>query len=435
MLPRRLGPADDREIRLHALAVADGRLDVPVLELGVAVAADDRDGLRPERLESYDAVERRVDGRAVGARDVDSEVEAAAHAVRRHPDARVAEEPAHGVLRVERLDRPAVGGRPRSPPRRPPVRADGTRSVAATAMPAAIARGRFLRTPSVVAMRPRSDRPQTGRPRRESRPANGARPSCERSIRTWWERVVQTPLNAGVPDPRPARGEERGGPDRPRGAATARPPGRPASARRARRADRAARRRALRRRSAADRDRVAAERGRRAPEGARPGRPRHAAAGVRPGGVGRAGRRAALRAAARRREGRLTGGAPSAPRARARPLAWPGARRVRLRGLGADRGTAARRAPARRRRGADRDRHRARSPRRRRPGARVARPASTRCASGPASSSCARSTRRAARPTRSAPTTRTGRRSTSSASSRARRSGGSRRRSSDTRPG
>ena len=112
VLPRRLGPADHREIRLHALAVADGRLDVPVLELGVAVAADDRDGLRPERLEPYDAVERRVDGRAVGARDVDSEVEAAAHALRRHPDARVAEEPAHGVLRVERLDRPAVGGRP-----------------------------------------------------------------------------------------------------------------------------------------------------------------------------------------------------------------------------------------------------------------------------------------------------------------------------------
>ena len=61
--------------------------------------------------------------------------------------------------------------------------------------------------------------------------------------------------------------------------------------------------------------------------------------------------------------------------------------------------------------------------------------ASTRCASGPASSSCSRSTPRVAMPTRSAPTTPTGRRSTSSASSRARRSDASRPRSSATRPG
>ena len=77
----------------------------------MAVTTDDRDDLGPERLEADDAVECRVDRRAVRARDVDPEVEAFVHPLRRHPDARVAEEPPHGVLLVERLDRPAVGGR------------------------------------------------------------------------------------------------------------------------------------------------------------------------------------------------------------------------------------------------------------------------------------------------------------------------------------
>ena len=125
MLPRRRGPADDGLVRLHPLAVPDGGPDVPVLELGVAVAGDDGDRLRPERLESHDAVERRVDGCAVGARDVDPEVEAAAHPLRRHPDARVAEEPANGVLRVERLHRPAVGRLRGGSRRRYPVRRTG----------------------------------------------------------------------------------------------------------------------------------------------------------------------------------------------------------------------------------------------------------------------------------------------------------------------
>ena len=119
----------------------------------------------------------------------------------------------------------------------------------------------------------------------------------------------------------------------------------------------------------------------------------------------------------------------------ARPLARPGARRVRLRGLGADRGTAARRASPCRRGGADRDRHRARAPRRRRPGARVARPGA----------SAARAALRAphARAVRGRPPGRCARRLRRSpgGARRARpragrgRSGASRRRSSDTRPG
>src|SRR6478736_2755582 len=52
------------------------------------------------------AADRRVNGRPVGARDVDAEVERVAAAAY----ARVAEERAYRVLAVERLDRPAVGG-------------------------------------------------------------------------------------------------------------------------------------------------------------------------------------------------------------------------------------------------------------------------------------------------------------------------------------
>ena len=64
---------------------------------------------------------------------------------------------------------------------------------------------------------------------------------------------------------------------------------------------------------------------------------------------------------------RSAGGAPRAARPRARALARPAARRVRVRRLGAGGDPPARRAAARRGRGADRDRRRARPPGRRRP--------------------------------------------------------------------
>ena len=192
-------------------------------------------------------------------------------------------------------------------------------------------------------------------------------------------------VNAGISDPRPARGDQRRRADRPRRPAPARAPGGTAPAGGPRRPDGSARGRALRRRAPEDGDRVAAQLGRRAPQGARARRPGHAPAGIRARGVGRPDRRPAVRAAAGGRAERLPGRAPRAAPPRPRALARPAARRVRVRRLGAGGDPPARRAAARRERGADRRGRRARpsrptsSPSSRPSSARI------RCANGPAS--------------------------------------------------
>ena len=90
-------------MELDLLVVGDGRLDVPVAERppvgrlhgdGMALVLD-------EDLAGRD----RVDGRAVGRRDVDAEVERVARVLH----ARIVEEAAHGVLAIERLDGPGIG--------------------------------------------------------------------------------------------------------------------------------------------------------------------------------------------------------------------------------------------------------------------------------------------------------------------------------------
>ena len=326
---------------------------MPVLKLRAAVVADDRDRLRPERLEADDAVERRVDGRAVRARDVDAEVEALLHALRRHPDARVAEEPADGVLAVKRLDRPAVAGRRssgggcfRDEDGAREERRDGGDDRRECPRPGAAGREKWVRGSHAATLGPARNGPKTA----ASRPDNGLRSPPERAIRTPSAGGGTTAVHAGISDPRPARGVERGRADRPRRAAPARPPGRPAPARRSGRPDGAARRRALRRRAAEDGDGVAAELRRRAAEGARPGRARHAPARLRARG------RRPEQIDARRFEQLLADARSAAPEERrallvrrARALARAAASRVRLRRLGAGRDPPARRAPARRR--------------------------------------------------------------------------------------
>ena len=97
-------------VQADLLVVGDGGLHVPVAERaaggrlhghGVAVVLD-------EDLAGRDG----VDGRAVGRRDVDAEVERVARVL----DARVVEERAHGVLAVERLERPGIRGGHGRPP-------------------------------------------------------------------------------------------------------------------------------------------------------------------------------------------------------------------------------------------------------------------------------------------------------------------------------
>ena len=83
--------------------VGDGRLDVPVAERA-AVGRLHGHGV-PVILDEDLARRDGVDGRAVGRRDVDAEVEGVARVLH----ARVVEEAAHGVLAVERLDGPGIG--------------------------------------------------------------------------------------------------------------------------------------------------------------------------------------------------------------------------------------------------------------------------------------------------------------------------------------
>ena len=86
----------------HPLAVLDPRNDVPIA-VRAAAAGDDPDVLATLAVDL--AACDGVDGRPVRSGDVDAEVEGLA-ALRADP--RIAEEPTHRVLLVERLDGPAV---------------------------------------------------------------------------------------------------------------------------------------------------------------------------------------------------------------------------------------------------------------------------------------------------------------------------------------
>ena len=90
-------------VQSDLLVMGDRGLDVPVAE-GAAVGGLHRDGV-PLVLDEDLARRDRVDGGAVGRRDVDAEVEGVARVLH----ARVVEEAAHGVLAIERLDGPGVG--------------------------------------------------------------------------------------------------------------------------------------------------------------------------------------------------------------------------------------------------------------------------------------------------------------------------------------
>ena len=91
--------------------------------------------------------------------------------------------------------------------------------------------------------------------------------------------------------------------------------------------------RALGRATSEDGGDVAPQPGLAAPEGTRRGDARDASARVRASGPSRPDRRGPLRAACWTRTARRAGGAPGAAARRARPLAWPAARRVRVRRL------------------------------------------------------------------------------------------------------
>ena len=93
----------DQFVLRDVLAVLHGRDDVPVAVLTRTTALDDRDVLGA--LDVDDAGLHRIDGSPIGPRDIDAEVKSLPALV---PDSRVAEERPHGVLLIERLERPAV---------------------------------------------------------------------------------------------------------------------------------------------------------------------------------------------------------------------------------------------------------------------------------------------------------------------------------------
>ena len=135
---------------------------------------------------------------------------------------------------------------------------------------------RTVRCGCLVVMPPRSVRPQTGRQRLHHGRETVFR-RCEQAIRTWWAPVVQDAVDAGVPDPRPARG---------RAATTGRSPSAASDSARCSPHCSCGAGRVVPteqlvdelwgERAAEDRDDVAPERGLAAPEGARAGRPRDA---------------------------------------------------------------------------------------------------------------------------------------------------------------
>ena len=109
--PRPLDRPDDGAVGDGAIAVTEGRDDVPVREDPTRVrVVDDGDDIGTDRLDDDASGRGRVDGRSVRRRDVDPEVEGAVGLVG-PGDTRIAEERTDGVLAVERLERPTV--RPR----------------------------------------------------------------------------------------------------------------------------------------------------------------------------------------------------------------------------------------------------------------------------------------------------------------------------------
>ena len=112
MAPGLLDVPDDRLVGRHVIAGADGRRHVPVAEHGAAPIAHP-DDIGMGRLDDDAARERGVDRRAVGRDHVHAGVERVrgVDAVRREPDAGVAERAANGVRPVEGPHRPAVARR------------------------------------------------------------------------------------------------------------------------------------------------------------------------------------------------------------------------------------------------------------------------------------------------------------------------------------
>ena len=90
-------------VQADLLVVGDRGLHVPVAE-GAPVGRLHGDGVALV-LDEDPPGRDRVDGGAVGRRDVDAEVERVARVLH----ARVVEEAAHRVLAIERLDGPGVG--------------------------------------------------------------------------------------------------------------------------------------------------------------------------------------------------------------------------------------------------------------------------------------------------------------------------------------
>ena len=268
----------------------------------------------PGATRADDAVERRVDRRAVGHEMSIPKWKLPCTRGGVQPDAR--RSPKNAAGRDADVDTASRASRRRCVPdgcqrRRGVEREEGA---AAASLRRARAAGRRDGSETRVrgAHAQASERTSNGTTTARCTPANDLRLG-RRLVTPRVTECYKRPTNAGLPDPRAARGEGRAGADRARGAEAARAPRRAAAARRSGRADRAARRRALRRGAAEDGDDVAAERRRRAPEGCS-GRRRLV---TRPPGyvlqiAPRAGRRAPLRAAPRGRAAGLAG--PSAGR-------------------------------------------------------------------------------------------------------------------------
>ena len=228
---------------------------------------------------------------------------------------------------------------------------------------------RTVRCGCLVVMPPRSVRPQTGRQRLHHGQETVFR-RCEQAIRTWWAPVVQDAVNAGISDPRSARGERaRTGRSPSGGRASARcwphcscGAGRVVPTEQL--VDELYGAEPPKTATASLHNSVVALRKALGPD-VLVTRPPGYVLAVSPTRSTRGGSSSCWRT-----RGALPGRAPLAAPPRARALARPTARRVRVRRLGAGRDPPARRAAPRRERGADRRGRRARPPGRRRPRAR-----------------------------------------------------------------
>lgn len=92
----------EKLVPTHALAGTHARTDVPVTECARFTRLDDGDVLRA--LELHRPRRDRIDSRSVRRRHIDAEMKRA----RPPRDPRITEVPAHGVLPIEWLNRPAV---------------------------------------------------------------------------------------------------------------------------------------------------------------------------------------------------------------------------------------------------------------------------------------------------------------------------------------